>query len=423
MPGPLASAGGRLPLAYLTTAAAAFVAAAVALPWLANELAGHYYHPRVLALTHLVTMGWITLTIMGASYQLVPVLLGQPLWSERLAWTQLGLTAAGMLGMVSHFFIGAWSGLAWAAGLVAVGVLVHVVNLGLSLRGLRRWTFTAVTMVFALGGIALTTLFGLALGLDHVQPFLPWPFFPRLHAHFHLALLGWVLPMVLGVSDRAYAMFLLAPRPDRRLVAVQLSGLAVGVPLVVLGVLGRPALLAIGGVGIAIATTAHLWGVAGMARALRRPQLDWASRLLLTGAAFLVPASLLGLAFALGLVEGPRFGLGYAALALGGWVSLTIAGMMLKIVPFLVWYRVYASRAGREAVPTIAQLTWPAGGAWTYVLLVVGVLALSVTLYAGHIAGIRLGGSVLAAGALAFAATLARVLRHDGPMPHRKASS
>jgi hypothetical protein len=413
MPSPLASAGGRLPLAYLTTAAAAFVAATVALPWLATELAGHYYQPRVLALTHLVTLGWITLTIMGASYQLVPVLLGQPLWSERLAWTQLGLTVTGMLGMVGHFFFGAWSGLAWAAGLVALGVLAHVVNLGLSLRGLRRWTFTAVTMVFALGGLTLTTLFGLALSLNHLQPFLPWPFFPRLHAHFHLALLGWVLPMVLGVSDRAYAMFLLAPRPGRRLVAVQLLGLVTGVPLVVVGVLGHPALLAIGGVGIVIATTVHLCGVAGMACALRRSQLDWALGLLLTGAALLVPASLLGLAFALGLVEGPRFGLGYAALALGGWASLTIAGMMLKIVPFLVWYRVYAGRAGREAVPTIAQLSWPAGGAWTYPLLVVGVLALSGALYVGDAASIRAAGLVLAAGALVFAATLARVLRQD----------
>jgi hypothetical protein len=354
---------------------------------------------------------------MGASYQLVPVLLGQPLWSERLAWAQLGLTTAGMLGMVSHFFIGAWSGLAWAAGLVALGVLAHVVNLGLSLRGLRRWTFTAVAMVFGLGGIALTTLFGLALGLDHLQPFLPWPFFPRLHAHFHLALLGWVLPMIVGVSDRAYAMFLLAPRPDRRLVAAQLVGLATGVPLVVWGALGHPTLLATGGAGIAIATAAHLWGVAAMARARRRPRLDWALRLLLTGAAFLVPASLLGLAFALGLVEGPRFGLAYAALALGGWASLTIAGMMLKIVPFLVWYRVYASRAGREAVPTIEQLSSSAGEAWACALLVVGVLAVSGALLEGSAAGIRVAGVMLAAGALVFVATLARVLRHRVGVP------
>jgi hypothetical protein len=62
----------RLPLAYLATVATAFVVAAAAVPWLATELSGHYYHPRVLALTHTVTLGWITLAIMGASYQLIP---------------------------------------------------------------------------------------------------------------------------------------------------------------------------------------------------------------------------------------------------------------------------------------------------------------------------------------------------------------
>src|SRR5215510_16152886 len=103
-----AAAPGRgvspmLPLSYLATAAAAFVLAALAVPWLAPALAGHYYQPRVLALTHTVTLGWITLTIMGASYQLVPVVLGRPIWSERMARWQLAVLAVAVAGMVAHF--------------------------------------------------------------------------------------------------------------------------------------------------------------------------------------------------------------------------------------------------------------------------------------------------------------------------------
>ena len=63
--------------------------AALGVVWLAPELAGHYYHPRVVALTHTVTLGWITLAIMGASYQMIPVVLERPVWSERLARWQL----------------------------------------------------------------------------------------------------------------------------------------------------------------------------------------------------------------------------------------------------------------------------------------------------------------------------------------------
>ena len=200
MIGPGASRGPSpgLPIAYLAAAALWFVLAAVAVPVLATELAGHYYHPRIQALTHTVTLGWITLTIMGASYQLVPIVLERPVWSERLARWQLGLIVAGIVGMVGHFFIAAWSGLLWAAGLVVLAIAAHVVNLGLSLRGLRRWTFTALLVAGALVGFGLTGVAGVALAVDRVWPFLPDARFPILHAHFHLALLGWVLPMAVG---------------------------------------------------------------------------------------------------------------------------------------------------------------------------------------------------------------------------------
>ena len=92
---------GTLPLSYLGAAAVAFVVAAVALPWLASELSGHYYQPRVLALTHTVTLGWITMSILGASYQLIPMVLERPLWSERLARWQLGVLLVGLAGMIA----------------------------------------------------------------------------------------------------------------------------------------------------------------------------------------------------------------------------------------------------------------------------------------------------------------------------------
>ena len=182
----------------------------------------------MLALTHTVTLGWITLAIMGASYQLIPIVLERPIWSERLARWQLGVLAVAVLGMIAHFYLGTWPGLAAAAGLLAVGIGLHLLNVGLSLRGFTRWTFTARMVVLGYGGLALTTLFGLALAANRVWPFLPGEFFPTLHAHVHLALLGWVTPMIFGVAARVYPMFLLAPAPGRWSCRLQLWGLAVG---------------------------------------------------------------------------------------------------------------------------------------------------------------------------------------------------
>lgn len=401
-----------LPLSFLVTGVLAFVLAALAAPWLARELAGHYYHPRVLALTHTVTLGWITMAIMGASYQLIPIVLERPIWSERLGRWQFALMLAGVVGMVAHFYIAQWPGLLWGVALVALGTIAHLVNVMASVRGLARWTFTARMVVIAHAAFALTVVFGAALGVQRVVPFLPGQHFPNLHAHFHLALLGWVLPMVVGVAARVYPMFLLAREPAGPLGSVQLWGIGAGVPVLVAGILTSSALTAVGAVAVAAAVIAHGGWIVGMARSARRPALDWGLRFVLTGAACLVPATALGLALAIGLLSGPRPALAYAVLALGGWVSLTIAGMMLKIVPFLVWYRVYSGRVGRGPVPTLAQLSSPRAEATAYALLAGGMIALAGAVATGDPVLIRTAGLVTAAGALAFVAILARVLRH-----------
>lgn len=411
-PRPVSGLSPLVPLAYLVCAAAAFLVAAPSVAWLGPELAGHYYHRRLLALTHTVTLGWVTLAIMGAGYQLIPIVLERPIWSERLARWQLAILAVAVPGMVAHFYLGTWPGLAAAAGLLALGIAFHLGNVAMSLRGFTRWTFTARLVVLAYGGLALTTLFGLALAVNRVWPFLPGEVFPTLHAHVQLALLGWVAPMILAVTARVYPMFFLAPEPRRWHSFLQLWGLAAGVPAVVLGLLGVPGLLVAGAVAVAVAAGAHVTWMCDMAWGRKRPGLDWGLRCVLTASAFLPPAVALGLALAADRLSGPRVAVAYAVVTLGGWISLTIVGMMLKIVPFLVWYRVYSPRAGREPVPTLTQLSWPRAERFAYLLLTGGLVLLATTVLVGEAAWIRAAGAVLALGALAFAAALARVLAH-----------
>jgi hypothetical protein len=402
-----------LPLAYLGTAAAAFALAGLALPGLGAELSGHYYHPRLLALTHVLALGWITLAIFGATYQLVPVVIERSLWSDRVARWQLPAMAAGIAGMVGHFWLGRWDGLAWAAALVGAGALAHVANVALSLRRVTRWTFTARCLVLALGGLGLTVAFGVTLAATHGQPVFPGGPLGAVHAHFHLALLGWIAPMILGVSARVYPMFLVATDSGGASAWIQVGGLALGVPAIVGGLLvSRSALLVSGALAIAAALAVHVVWVGRLVRQRRRPRLDWGLRLALTGTAFLVPATAFGLGLALGVAAGPRAALAYVVLGLGGWVSLTIAGMMLKIVPFLVWYRVYAPHAGRQPVPSLAQLSWPVAERLAYGGLTAGVLALAGAVAAATPAVIEAAGLVVATGALAFAAALGRTLVH-----------
>ena len=292
-----------IPLGYFACAEAAFVAGALGTAWLAPELAGHYYHPQVLALTHTITLGWITMAIMGATYQLVPVVLERPIWSERIARWQLGIVAVAVTGMVAHFYLGTWPGLAAATAMLAAGIGLYLLNLAVTFRGLGRgfggsslrlftpWTATARLMAMGFAGLALTTLFGLSLAANHLVRFLPGEFFPTVHAHLHLALLGWVTPMMLGVSARVYPMFLLAPATDPWTARLQVWAVALGVPALVLGLLGVPGLTLIGTLAVAAAALVHGSWVIRMVRARQRPDLDWGLRFTITATAFLAPSA------------------------------------------------------------------------------------------------------------------------------------
>jgi hypothetical protein len=202
---------------------------------------------------------------------------------------------------------------------------------------------------------------------------------------------------------------------------MQFWGLTIGVPALVLGLLLElPAGVIVGALAVSTGALAHLGWIASMITRRRRPRLDWGLRLVLAGAAFILPGVLLGWAFALGLITGPRFALAYAVVILGGWISLTIAGMMLKIVPFLVWYRVYGSRAGKERVPTLPDLSYVHAEGAACVLLVVGFIALPAAMAGGNAEAIRIAGIILTLGGLAFTAALGRVLMH---LAHRNATT
>src|SRR5262249_12206979 len=269
------------------------------------------------------------------------------------------------------------------AGLVAIAVAAHVVNLAFTLRAVEASSLLARFVIVALAGISLTTLAGLALAFHHLHPFLPGDFYARLGAHVHLAVLGWVLPMILGVSAQTYPMFLLGSGHDVRLERIQFWGVVVGVPAVLVGLLVSR-VVAVGGAIVVTATVAaHVTSIAGMLSRHKVPRFDWPLRFLLTAAALLVPATLVGLALVFELAAGPRWALAYGVLVLGGWVSLTIVGMMLKIVPFLTWYSAYSHLAGRAAVPSVAQLEWPAAEALAFFGLAGGVIALTAGVATG----------------------------------------
>jgi len=67
---------------YFLTAIVSLIAAVLMMIVDYSGLRGHHFSPVVLAVTHLTILGWIALTIFGAIFQLISIIMKVKLHSE-----------------------------------------------------------------------------------------------------------------------------------------------------------------------------------------------------------------------------------------------------------------------------------------------------------------------------------------------------
>src|SRR3972149_3987817 len=143
-----------LPLMYLSFAHISLGAAFLVLGTQPEAIVGFFYHPRMIAVVHMVTLGWISSSILGAIYLVGPIALRMYVPARRLAYLAfVNFPAAGT--------------------------------------------------------------FGLLVGLEKLQiHVLPGFVLDSVYAHAHLAALGWATMMVVGTGYRLFPMFLPAAMPS-----------------------------------------------------------------------------------------------------------------------------------------------------------------------------------------------------------------
>lgn len=408
-----------VPLRYFVTAQAAFVATLFWAPWQVNDLLDFYYQGHGLALAHLLTLGWITMTIMGASFQLVPVALETTLWSERLARWQFWIMLAGVAIVVSHFWIGHHPGLAVGAGLVLVAVSLFLINMGCTLWQLPRWDIVGRHVAAALVYLAATAIMGNLMALDKIFDFLGGQVLRTIHAHAHLAGIGWVTMMIVGASYKLIPMFSLSELRHERPAYWQFWLLHVGLAGLFVTLLWQSSWVVLFALLIAVAVGLFLWTMREVLRVRRRPRLDWGLRHSLSALIVLAILTALGLWLSTGWVPSEEFGarlaFGYGVLALLGWISVMIIGMMYKIIPFLVWHHRYSDIVGLRPVPAATQLLGESMPRVEFWLLHAGILmTVAGVIFASELV-LQVGTLVLALAGLTFAVVVCRIYRHLVP--------
>jgi cbb3-type cytochrome oxidase subunit 1 len=329
-------------------------------PW----FSGHYFQPHLLGLTHLAALGWITLIMMGAMYQLVPVVLQVRIWSVRLAEITFWIFCIGALGLVSHMWTYATHlGMVISAALVVLAYWLFILNMLATMAGVKEWDLTGLHLLTALLFIFVASALGLLLAFNLYKPFLVMDHLRLLGIHAHLAFLGWVTLVVMGVAYKLIPMFSLAhgvPKWLSRWAYVLTSVGTVG--LAVAWYFGGPRILEIIYSGI---LTAGIFSfLVQMARIFKnrmRKKLDVGLQhtvvsFVMLGLLPVAGVTLLLLKPSVTQENGLNWPLTYGFLGFYGFVGFIIVGQLYKIFPFLVWFHRYSDRVGHQAVPLLKDM-------------------------------------------------------------------
>lgn len=351
-----------VPLRYFAVAPLFLVLAALMLAKGGSDSFTDIHSPALLAATHCITLGFVTMIMLGAIQQILPVVIGSPMPASGLtAWFTFLPLIAGTLLLPTGFMLGkpVLVNLAWPLLGLAFITFISASLISLVSSPAHNPSKTAILLsILALSGaIALGMLLahGYAAGSS-------LPYTKLATAHISLALGGWVLLLIVGVSYQVVPMFQLTPNYPKWLGNGLTPAIFIVLLLSLLSLLLEPRPR-----WIVIVSQTLFWLLAGcfavatlsLQSKRRRRVADATLSFFRLGMMALLCAALFALATLffpvidhLGTLSAVLFLLGFA-------MSLT-QGMLYKIVPFLVWFHLFRGGA-KSGVPNMKEIipeTW-----------------------------------------------------------------
>jgi hypothetical protein len=322
----------------------------------------HYFHPHTLAITHVMALGWGTMMILGASHQLVPVLIEGKLYSNLLAYLSFVFAGVGIPLLAYGFYK---FNLGWPAQsgaiLINTAILFYLVNIAVSMMKSKKENVHAVFVFTGTLWLLITTIVGLFLVYNFTYNILSLDSLSYLPLHAHLGIIGWFLMLVIGVGSRLIPLFLISKYDNRKMLwwIYALINFAL-IVFIILFLYVRITFLYLLPL-IAIAGAIGLFGYYcfhAYKKRLRK-KVDYQVKISLLSV-FMMALPLLFLLIVILLLlfstENFHLVLTYGFCIFFGWITAIIFGMTFKTLPFIVWNKVYHNKAGLGKTPNPKEL-------------------------------------------------------------------
>ncbi len=379
-----------VPARFLVSAPLFGLLAALVLLWQGPDIITHRWTPGILAVTHLLTLGFIAMSMLGAMLQLLPVLMGMV--TPRAVLFSSIIHSALFFGCLCLAF-------AWLLQIDQLFILAVILSgfsfcifIALASERLLRSANRHVTrsmMLLALLALFITTCLGIYLALGHGIKTVP---LARALTDLHLSwgLLGWVSLLIIAVAYQVIPMFQITdeyPLIHQRwigwsmFIALPALSLTYLLPLEAIRTVASMMLI----VCLLIFALTTLW----ILHKRRRQLADTTMRFWQLAMTSLLLLSVVWSSSTLMDAEIPVFLLG--VLMIHGFAMTTINGMMYKIIPFIIWLhlsvhnkklRDQGERDSQVKVPHMRQIIPEAAALWQFRFHLLSlILLLSATMW------------------------------------------
>jgi len=402
------------PVRFFLTAPLFAMVASLLIFFSDTSLLSSRYSLESISVTHLFTIGFIAMVMLGALQQMLPVLAGVSIPKAALvAGTSHLLISSGLLLMVvgllqglavAIFLATLLLGLGFSILLTAIFLAIRKVSfLTATIRGMR-WALLFASVIVMLGMHLLSSYAIGSSGSLHLE-------FADVHAV--LAIFGFAGILIMGVAFQVIPMFYVTPAFDDRYQRY-----------LVVSVVGTLALWSL----LSFMASEYVWIAKGLLLLLfglfalliiqkmgqrKRPIADitvyyWR----MSGGMLLI-----GLLAWICSAWIPQELTSYIAVIIGGgFVMSVMIGMLYKIIPFLVWF--HLNGMGYMSIPSMGEMVNKKMALWQFGLY---LMTLILFLSAYFIPALmQLGASTLLLSMLLLEINLVLAYRNYGETRKRK---
>jgi len=339
-----------------------FLIVAVLLAISTPELLGAYFDNKLIAITHVAILGWASMMVFGALYQLIPVVYETSLYSEKLGVITFWLFALSVVALSYSFWVASFTNLLiYASLLMFVSLLLFIINLHLTYRKTQKPNIQSKFINTGIYWLAATELLGTLIALNFKYNFLSDIHLHYLKIHAHLGLVGWFLLLIIGAASILIPMFMISHKLDPKKLNYAYYFINIGLLGLSLDWLFLQSKIGVFIYWMLIATGIlfFLSYVYDAYTGRLRRKLDVGLKYTVISVSALVLPLLIALYLMLTGNTGSffsRMGTYYGFSIVFGVISMLIFGQTYKTLPFIIWLDRYQTYVGKYKTPLPREL-------------------------------------------------------------------